>query len=110
VYRLIEKHGFNVVDPASMTVVEQLAAMRHARVIAGPHGAQFVHAQFMPESSAVIECFSPIHVNPSILQICRVLNHSYRQIVARTHLTAPYPHGRDCVVDVEHLAVVLDSA
>jgi Glycosyltransferase 61 len=109
VYRCIQKYDFDIVDMATLPVADQLRTATAATMIAGPHGAQFVHAQFMPVASTVIECFSPIHVNPSILQICRVLKHSYHQIVARTHLTSSYAHGRDCVVDCEHLALVLDS-
>ena len=92
VYRCLADYSFEVVDLAALPVVEQLRMVSNATVLAGPHGAQFVHAQFMPTSSTVIECFSPVHVNPSILQICRVLNHSYHQVVARSHVTAPYPY------------------
>ena len=62
----------------------------------------------MPPSSTVVECFSPVHVNPSILQICRVLGHSYHQVVARSHLISPYAFGRECLVDCDHLRLVLD--
>ena len=105
----IQPYGFAIVDPATLSVKDQLALVGAAAVIAGPHGSQFVLAQFMPASSTVIECFSPIHVNPSILEICRVLRHSYHQIVARSHLLRPHALGRDCEVDCEHLRLVLDS-
>lgn len=109
VYDCVSRFGFEVVDLATVALADQWRAMAQATAIAGPHGAQFVQAQFMPPSSTVIECFSPTHVNPSILQICRVLKHRYHQIVARSHMTAAYPHGRDCRVDCEHLTLVLDS-
>ncbi len=107
--KLISRHGFEVIDMATLSIRDQLATAAGAQVIAGPHGAQFVHAQFMPRQSTVIECFSPIHVNPSILQICRALGHSYHQVVARSHLISPYALGRDCAVDCEHLELILDS-
>ena len=109
VFDCVRRYGFEPVDMASLPIADQLRLIRCATMIAGAHGAQFVHAQFMPRSSTVIECFSPMHVNPSALQICRVLGHSYHQVVARSHLIAPYQHGRDCVVDCEHLALLLDS-
>ncbi len=109
VYRLLETYEFDVVDLATMSVEDQLRTVHNAKALAGPHGAQFVHAQFMPPRSVVVECFSPVHVNPSILQICRVLGHSYHQVVARSHLIEPYARGRDCEVDCEHLALVFDS-
>jgi hypothetical protein len=109
VFHCIERYGFEVVDMATLPVADQLRAARHATTIGGPHGSQFVLAQFMPTASTVIECFSPMYVNPSILQICRVLKHSYHQVVARCNIVAPYLRGRDCEVDCEHLALVLDS-
>jgi hypothetical protein len=108
VYPLLNEHGFDIVDMAEMSIGDQIAAARAATAIAGPHGAQFVHCQFMPPSSTVVECFSPVHVNPSILQICRVLGHSYHQVVARSHLISPYAFGRECLVDCDHLRLVLD--
>ncbi len=74
---------------ATLSLRDQLRTAQQTRLIAGPHGSQFVHAQFMPMRSTVIECFSPIHVNPSILQICRALRHDYRQIVSRCNLVYP---------------------
>ena len=108
VYPLLNDHGFDIVDMAEMPVGDQIAAARAATVVAGPHGSQFVHSQFMPRSSTVVECFSPKHVNPSVLQVCRVLGHSYHQVVARSHLIEPYAFGRDCAIDCEHLRLVLD--
>ena len=109
VARTLAPYGFDIVDMGMLEVADQFASVRHATMIAGPHGSQFVHAQFMPTKSAVIECFSPIHVNPSILQICRALRQDYRQIVSRSHVIDPYGRGRDILVDCEHLALVLDS-
>ncbi|MEO5671696.1 MAG: glycosyltransferase family 61 protein [Ramlibacter sp.] len=108
VYACLERYDIEVIDMAVLSLADQLGAMRGTRLIAGPHGAQFVHAQFMPPCSAVVECFSPVHVNPSILGICRALGHTYHQVVARSHMIAPYMHLRDCQVDIEHLELVLD--
>ncbi|MEO8626386.1 MAG: glycosyltransferase family 61 protein [Candidatus Limnocylindrales bacterium] len=106
---VIAKFGFESVDMAALPVADQLRAMRGATLIAGPHGASFVHAQFMPPRSAVVECFSPKYVNPSILQICRVLQHRYHQVVSPVNYVAPYTHGRNILIDCRHLELVLDS-
>ena len=108
VHRCIRAYGFDAVDMANLPVAEQMLAVRDAEAVAGPHGAQFVHVMYLPPRSKVIECFSPDHVNPSVLQICRLLGHSYNQVVSRTHLIDKYKHRRDLVVDCEHLALVLD--
>ncbi len=104
---LLVANDFRFLDMAELSIADQFAAVRGARVIAGAHGAQFAHCQFLPRKSTVIECFSPVHVNPSVLEYCRVLGHRYYQIVSRAHLIAPYEHGRDCEVDCEHLSLVL---
>jgi capsular polysaccharide biosynthesis protein len=109
VHPLVTRHGFEILDMATLPVAEQVRAVSDARVIAGPHGSQFVHVQFMPVGSSVIECFSPMYVNPSVLEICRVLRHSYHQIVSRCNAVTQYVHGRDCVIDCAHLSLILDS-
>jgi hypothetical protein len=109
VYECVKDYGFEVMDMGALPVAEQLGAVHGARTIAGPHGSQFVHAQFMAPISTVIECFSPLHVNPSIIQICRVLKHSYHQIVGRNTVVSPYARGRDCEVDCEHLRLILET-
>lgn len=87
---------------AKLSIPEQLGVMREARVLAGAHGSQFVHCQFMPRNSIVIECFSPTYVLSSVIEICRALNHSYGQVVSRCKCVVPYPHGRDYYVDCGH--------
>jgi len=109
VHALVDSYGFELVDMATLSFPDQLRTISQASVIAGVHGSQFVHAQFMPKHSTVIECFSPVHVNPSVLEICRALGHSYHQVVARCNLVAPYKLGRDCRVDCEHLFLILES-
>jgi hypothetical protein len=106
--RSIARYGFEHLDMATLPVRDQLQVVMDAEILAGPHGAQFAHIMFMPPRSHVIECFSPTYVNPSVLQICRILGHSYHQIVSRANYVNPYTHGRDLIVDCEHLELVLD--
>jgi capsular polysaccharide biosynthesis protein len=109
VYACLRPYGFEILDMAALSIADQMIAARDAAMMAGPHGAQFVHVQFMKPASRVIECFSPMHVNPSVLQICRALRHSYHQVVSRSHVIAPYSRARDCEVDCEHLQLVLEQ-
>jgi hypothetical protein len=50
--------------------------------MAGPHGSAFVHAGFLATQREIIEIFSPMHNNPSIIQLCLAMEHKYHQIVA----------------------------
>lgn len=44
--------------------VDQVAAMRHLKLLVAPHGAALTNIAFMPTDSAVIEVF-PIHYHPA---------------------------------------------
>lgn len=109
VYQIVKSFGFEIIDIGALPITEQLKLIGKSEVIAGPHGSQFVHAQFMPRKSSVIECFSPIHVNPSILSIVRTLDINYNQVTSLSHVLWPYAHGRDCLVNIDHLEICLKS-
>jgi Glycosyltransferase 61 len=103
----LARYGIVAVDMAKLPVSEQLRAARDMRLACGVHGSQFVHVQFMPVRSSVVECFSPRHVNPSVIEICRALSHEYHQIVAVHTDAVPYLHGRNTIVNRNHLDLVL---
>lgn len=109
VREVLDRHGFTVVDMAALGVREQIAAVKQAELFAGPHGAGFLHALFLPERSAVIECFSPEHVNPSIVEICRLLRHRYFQSVPTHTSFLPYEHGLDVKIACNHLELILQN-
>lgn len=105
----LEQYGIVSVDMAGIPVAEQVRAARDMRLACGVHGSQFVHVQFMPAGSSVVECFSPSYVNPSVITICRALSHRYNQIVAVNTPVLPYPHGRDMLLNRDHLDLVLSK-
>jgi capsular polysaccharide biosynthesis protein len=109
VHALLDRRGFRRVDMGGLPVREQLALARDARVMAGLHGSQFVHSQLMPPRSAVIECFSPLYLNPTYTEIYRVLRHRYSQLGATNTPVFPYPHGGDVEVDLQQLALALET-
>jgi len=47
---------------------KQIGIDREMRVMLVPHGSASVHCGFMPIGGEVIEIFSPLHINPSVLQ------------------------------------------
>ena len=108
VYPLIERHGFEVLDMAAYPVAQQLALSSGAEAISGPHGAGFIHAAFLPPRSGVIECFSPLFINPGIFEISRLLRHRY-QMVAYENCYGGYPHGDRLMVDVSQLELALQA-
>lgn len=105
----LARHGFEIVDMAELSAAQQVAAAIGAQVLAGPHGAAFVHAMFMKEGSTVIECFSPTYNNPSVLEICSAMRHRYFQIVQTNTPLRPYLHGGNVEINCVHLDLVLQS-
>lgn len=108
VYPLIERYGFTVLDMAAHPVAGQLALAHGAEAISGPHGAGFIHAMFLRPRSAVIECFSPLFINPGIFEICRLMRHRY-QMVTYENCYGGYPHGNRLMVDVSQLELALQA-
>jgi hypothetical protein len=110
VYGLLERYGFKRLDMGALPVPEQIAVARDLEVLAGLHGSQFVHAQLMPQRSFVIECFSPLYLNPTYTEIYRVLRHRYAQLSPTNTPIFPYPHGADVLVDCQQLDLALRAA
>ncbi|HEY3662862.1 MAG TPA: glycosyltransferase family 61 protein [Chthoniobacterales bacterium] len=110
VCRVLSRYDFARVDLGSLPVVKQISIARNARVISGLHGAHFVHSQLLDFRSWVIECFSPLYLNPTYTNICRVLRHSYAQVTNRNTPLFPYPHGTDVLVDCQQLDLAMRAA
>ena len=107
VYRLVERFGFERIDMAAWSVPHQIAIAEQMQLVGGLHGSQFVHTQLMAESSAVLECFSPLYLNPTYTEIYRVLNHRYFQLSSTNTPVFPYPYGKDVHVDIQQLELAL---
>lgn len=108
VYGLLDRFGFEVMDIAGFSVAEQIAISRDAEVLSGPHGAGFIHSMFMAPESVVIECFSPLFINPGVFDVCRLLRHRYSMLVYE-HAYDGYPFGNRLMVNCSHLELVLQS-
>ena len=108
VYPLLERYGFEVVDMAAHPVPEQIRLANGAAVLSGPHGAGFIHTMFMQPRSSVIECFSPLFINPGVYEICRLLRHRYSMVVYENCYEG-YPHGNRLMVNCSLLELTLQS-
>jgi capsular polysaccharide biosynthesis protein len=104
-----DRYGFTAIDLGSLPARDQVAAVRDADVLAGPHGAALVHAMWLREHATVVECFSPKHNNPSIFEICRLLRHRYFQLVHYDMPFRPYNHGDNVLVDLSHLNLTFEE-
>ena len=58
----LEKRGFAVIDPGSLSVQDQIDHFAAADVIVGPHGAALTNLVFAREGARVLELFGPKYV------------------------------------------------
>ncbi len=58
----LEKRGFAVIDPGSLSVQDQIDHFAAADVIVGPHGAALTNLVFAREGARVLELFGPTYV------------------------------------------------
>jgi hypothetical protein len=105
---LLDRFGFARKDMAAMPLAEQVAVARDAVVLAGPHGAGNVHALFMAAGSDVIECYSPLFLNPSVLELCLLMRHRYSMLVYELAYHG-YPWGDRLMVNTSHLELALQA-
>jgi hypothetical protein len=107
VHALLDKYDFERLDMGALPVREQISIASSASACSGLHGSQFVHTQLMAPHSRVIECFSPLYLNPTYTEIYRILCHRYSQITATHTPLMPYEHGADVMVDCQQLDLAL---
>jgi capsular polysaccharide biosynthesis protein len=105
----LEGYGFKRLDIGSLPLLQQVAASFNADVIAGPHGAAFVHCMYMKPESTVIEVFSPRYIMGGSFEICRLLRHRYVMIADYNSPQYPYRYGQDVHVDCRQLALALQK-
>lgn len=107
---VLAEHGFEVVDPAGMSIPEQVALFSRASAVVGPHGAGLTNLLFSAPGTQVVEFFAA----PAAQGVS-----NYR--VLASHLSLPYgrlaaapvanegrgPHYFDMEVDPQLLARAL---
>lgn len=108
IYVVLDRYGFERVDMAALTVRDQLALAGSTRVLSGLHGAALTHAMFMPPAANVVECFSPVFVHPSFLELYRLMRHRYFMIVYE-HAYEKYAFGTHVKINPSHLELTLQT-
>jgi glycosyl transferase family 61 len=109
VYECLKRYDVQPIDFGALSLRGQIAAARGAELMSGTHGSHFVHSQLMRSRSGVIECFSPLYLNPTYTDIYRVMRHRYSQITGTNTPVFPYPHGMDVEVDCAQLKLALEE-
>lgn len=79
---MLERRGFVVLDPGTLSVQEQIDVFHHAEVVVSPHGAALTNITFAQPGVRVLEMFSPKYVHLGLWTICEAIGGvRYRYLV-----------------------------
>lgn len=108
---LLAGHGFEAVDPARLSVAEQIRTFATASVVVAPHGAALANLMFAAPGCIVLELFPAGCLLPDFWRLaCGVPGLTYRYVSARggpAHQTRASTIVRDIDVDLDALATTL---
>jgi capsular polysaccharide biosynthesis protein len=107
--RCLDEYGFTRLDMGALPLLEQIAAVHQAEVIAGPHGAALTHCMYMKTGSTVIELFSPNYLYHCWLEICRLLKHRYLMLAGTNTRLLPYAHSNKVHVEAAQLRMAFQA-
>lgn len=110
---LLERRGFVVVDPGTLSVQDQIDVFHGAEVVVAPHGAALTNITFCSPGAKVLELFAPTYVHLGLWAIADAIGGiDYRYLVAE----GPLREGKvmagvldDVSIPVERLARAIDE-
>jgi capsular polysaccharide biosynthesis protein len=106
VFALAQRYGFEILDMPAFRPAQQIAIAHNARLMGGVHAGAFIHSLFMEPRSALVECFSPMYVNPSVIELAQLLEHDFCMLVSDCGHQG-YQHGKKVLVNMAHLDLTL---
>jgi capsular polysaccharide biosynthesis protein len=80
---LLRPLGFDVVDPGTLTLDEQIAMFADAEIVIAPHGGALTNVVF-GQNTVVIEIFDPDYINPCYYAMADRCDHEYWYVVGQT--------------------------
>ena len=79
---LLDEFGFHAVLMEKMSLEEQIRLMANTTWLVGANGAGMFHSLLMPESSFVMELFSPHYTNIVMIDAVDLLHHNYYMVTS----------------------------
>ena len=80
---LLEKHGFEIVQPGKMSLSEQMETFASAQVVVSPHGAELTNLAYCSPGTEIIEIFSPYYLNPCFKQLAAIRGLEHTALVGK---------------------------
>jgi capsular polysaccharide biosynthesis protein len=77
----LAEYGFSAVDPAALSVADQIRTFAEAETIVSPHGAALGNLAFCHPQATVVELFPPDYVQGCYWKISTCVRMNYRYFV-----------------------------
>lgn len=84
----LERRGFEVLDPGSLSVQEQIDTFHSAEIVVAPHGAGLTNITFCMPGAKVLELFAGTYVHLGLWTIADAVGLDYRYLVADGPVTS----------------------
>jgi capsular polysaccharide biosynthesis protein len=105
---LLERQGVRIVVPSTLSVAEQIAAFRAARLVIGPHGAGLSNIVFCQSGSFVYEMLPRHYANTAFNRLAQAASLNYWADLFEGVGEGP-AHQRAWRIDVDLVAARLDA-
>lgn len=104
---IFAEYGYEIILPDGLSLLEQIALMQEAKVIASMHGAGLANVLFAPSDAVVFEIFPQYHHDFGP-QMCVLLKHQkYLYMVGETHDTSMHPQQESVYIEPQKLRQAL---
>ena len=110
---LLEKKGYQTLDPRRLGVRETATALSRAECIVAPHGAALTNMVFSPPGCRVVEIFNPAFTNPCYRMLAARCGQPYTAVygqATQARSNHPADASGDIVMEPPRLLQVLDAA
>ena len=105
---ILDKFGFETLQPEHMTFAEQVAAFSETEILMGPHGAGMYNALFMRPPAMAFEVLNEVRWEISVQRTCRMIGVEHWHHHARNLDFAVWTTHVDPKAFEESLAMSLD--
>ncbi len=117
VMEVLQKFGFEIVAPESLSFRQQVALFNGAKIIISPHGAGLTNIVFCEPKTTIVEIFAPGYMMQYYWIIANIANLNYYYITGiglpdpyLQKLAYPNPQMEDICVNISYLLEVLKLA